>query len=173
MPGTRHTRSPTSRHRRSGGSIAILFTIGVVVKAIDGLLEVAGGVLILFVTPDQGSRLERALIDNELPGRAHHFVATHMAHAVHHLANDGKHFAAIYLLAHGVVKVVLVAGLLLKMRIAYPAAIAVFLLFLIYQVFHYTQTHSISMLVLSALDILVIVLTVLEYRRLDREQAFR
>jgi uncharacterized membrane protein len=59
-----------------------------------------------------------------------------------------------------------VAGLLLKLRWAYPAAIVAFTLFVVYQLYRYSHTHSTALLALSALDAAVIALTWLEYRRL-------
>ena len=46
-------------------------------------------------------------------------------------------FAAIYLLSHGVIKVVLVASLFRELLWAYPAAIVVFTLFIVYQLYPY------------------------------------
>jgi len=66
----------------------------------------------------------------------------------------------------------LVTGLLLRQRWAYPAAIVAFLFFLIYQLYRYTHTYSPELLVLSAFDVFIIVLTWLEYGRLRAAHAF-
>lgn len=52
----------------------------------------------------------------------------------------------------------------------YPAAIVIFSLFIIYQLYRYTFTHSIMLILITILDLVVIVLTVLEYRQLRQEQ---
>jgi uncharacterized membrane protein len=158
---------------RRGGALARLFVIGVVIKAIDGVLEMAGGVLIFFITPEHTERIVRSLTENELPGMAHNLIRQHVVPAVQHATTGSKTFAAIYLLGHGVIKLGLVSGLLLKKRVAYPVAIVAFALFLIYQLIRYTEDASALLLVLSALDAFVIVMTVLEYRRLEAEHAFR
>ena len=49
---------------------------------------------------------------------------------------------------------------------AYPAAIGAFVLFLVYQLYRYTHTSSAWLLVLSVVDVCVIVITWLEYKRL-------
>jgi uncharacterized membrane protein len=161
-----------SRPRR-GGALATLFTIGVIIKAIDGVLEMAGGVLIFYITPEHTQRIVRALTENELPGAAHNLIRQHLVPAVQHASTGSKTFAAIYLLGHGVIKLGLVAGLLLKKRVAYPVAIVAFAVFLVYQLVRYIQDASALLLVLSVLDAFVIVMTVLEYRRLEAEHAFR
>ena len=51
---------------------------------------------------------------------------------------------------------------------AFPLAIAAFTAFVVYQFYRYSHTHSFWLLVLSATDIVVIILTWMEYRRLLR-----
>ena len=57
------------------------------------------------------------------------------------------------------VKVVLVWALLRRYLWAYPIGIAAFSLFLVYQLYRYSHTHSTWLLVLSLLDVAVVVLT--------------
>lgn len=66
---------------------------------------------------------------------------------------------ASYLLTHGIVKIVLVAGLLRNRLWAYPAAIAVFTLFGLYQIYYLLQAYSVWLLALTLLDAAVILLT--------------
>lgn len=77
---------------------------------------------------------------------------------------QAQHFYAWYLLSHGVVKLGLVAGLLLRKLWAYPTTIVVLGLFIFYQIFRYAQTHGTGLLLLTVLDILVVGLTFHEYR---------
>ena len=73
-------------------------------------------------------------------------------------------FTSIYLLGHGIIKTVLIAGLLREKLGYYPAAIVVFVLFVVYQMYIYSFTHSIWLLLITVLDIVVIWLTWREYR---------
>jgi uncharacterized membrane protein len=108
----------------------------------------------------------RVLTQHELSEDPHDLVARTLLHAAQQFSGDVKLFGALFLLSHGVVKIGLVAGLLLRRHWAYPAAIAVFLAFLVYQLYRYAHTHSVWLLVLSVLDVFVIALTWAEYRRL-------
>ncbi len=148
-------------------TIHTLFDISVIAKGLDGLLEIAGGVLLLFVHPAQISGVVRALTQHEISEDPHDLVANLLIHSVHHLSSNTKLFAAIFLLWHGVVKVGLVLALLQKRRWAYPLAMGAFGLFVLYQLYRYANTHSIWLLALSVLDVAVVVLTWLEYRRLQ------
>ena len=59
----------------------------------------------------------------------------------------------------GLVKIGLVAALLMKRRWAYPAAIAAFSIFLVYQIYRYSHTRAPELIALSILDLIVIILT--------------
>ena len=146
--------------------VHLLFDIGVITKGIDGALEIIGGALLFFVSPDQLRHIARILTLHELSEDPHDIVANYLLHTAQHLSPSVTTFGAVYLLWHGVVKVGLVTALLRGQRWAYPAAIVAFLLFLLYQVSRYAHTHAPELLVLSVLDVLVIGLTWLEYRRL-------
>jgi uncharacterized membrane protein len=152
--------------------VHVLFDIGAIAKGIDGVLEVIGGGLLLLVDPHQLHHLARFLLQHELSEDPDDIVATYLLHTSQHVSAGTQTFAAAYLLWHGVVKVGLVTGLLLRQRWAYPAAIVAFLLFLAYQLYRYTHTYSAELLVLSVFDVFIIVLTWLEYTRLRTSGAF-
>jgi uncharacterized membrane protein len=149
-----------------------LFVLGVVAKGLDGLLEVVGGLGLLALGPDRLPALVRLLTRRELAEDPHDFIATHLLQAARHLSAGTVTFASVFLLSHGVIKVGLVAGLLLRRHWAYPVAIVAFVLFLLYQLVRYLQTRSPALLALSVSDVLVIALTWVEYRRLRAEGAF-
>lgn len=157
---------------RRGHLAHLLFAISVIGKGLDGLLEVVGGVLLFLFNPMQLHKLIRILTEHELSEDPLDVVATYLRNSTQHLSAATKGFAASYLLWHGIVKVTLVAALLLKRRWAYPLAIVAFFLFLVYQLYRYSHTHAPELLVLSVLDILVIGLTWLEYRRLKAGHGF-
>jgi uncharacterized membrane protein len=145
--------------------VHILFLVGIVGKGLDGALEIVGGVLILVVHPDRLSAIVRLLTQHELSEDPHDPIAGLLRHAAEGLTLHLQFIIAAYLLVHGVVKAGLVVALLRRLHWAYPLAIAAFGLFLIYQLYSLAQTHSLGMLLLCFVDVFVIVLTWLEYRR--------
>jgi len=153
-------------------SIHLFFNLSVIAKGIDGALEIVGGILLFFISPDRISAVIRALTQHELSEDPRDLVATYLLNSTHSLTKGVTMFAAAYLLWHGMVKAGLVAGLLLKRRWAYPAAVFAFLLFVVYQLYRYMHTHSSSLLALSFVDVLVIILTWLEYKRLKSIHGF-
>src|SRR4029077_6117752 len=79
--------------------------------------------------------------------------------------------AVVYLLLHGVLKVALVIALLRHWLPAYPPAILVLCLFVVYELYRATQTGSVLLPVRAVVDVAVIALVVREYRALRREQS--
>lgn len=153
--------------------ISVLFKVSVISKGIDGVLEIIGAALLLFLSPADIHGVVLALTQHELSEDPQDLIARYLTRSTLDLAVGTKVFAATYLIWHGVVKLVLITALLWKRRWAYPAAIAAFGLFLLYQLYRYSHTASSELLFLSALDIVIIVLTYLEYRRLCATHAFR
>jgi uncharacterized membrane protein len=166
----RRSSCQMARHRI--GVAHVLFFVGAVGKGIDGVLETIGGILLFFVSPNQIHFALRILTQHELSEDPKDLVAAYLLYSTRDLTAGTTAFAAMYLLSHGAVKIALVAGLLLKQRWAYPSAIAAFSLFVVYQLYRYSHTHSPELLVLSVVDVLVIVVTWLEYKRLLRIHGF-
>ena len=91
-------------------------------------------------------------------------IAHYLLRSVSHLSEGAQLFGFIYLLSHGVIKILLVVSLWNRKLWAYPAAIVFFILFVIYQLYRYSVSHSAWMLLLSALDAAIVFLTWTEYR---------
>lgn len=85
-----------------------------------------------------------------------------------HFSVSSQHFYAFYLLSHGLVKIALVVGLLRNRLWAYPASLVVMSLFIVYQLYRYSYTHSAALIVLSVFDVAVIGLIWHEYRLVRR-----
>lgn len=147
-----------------------VFVWGVLLKAFDGVVEILGGIALLF--SGTLANIVLLLIQNELIEDPHDFLATYLQHTLPMFLAQSGWFAALYLFSHGIVKIVLVAGLLRNKLWAYPSAIVVFALFVAYQLYLYTFSHSIFLLLLTILDLAVIWLTWHEYRYFKKYRAF-
>ena len=158
--------------RRKSQIVHLLFSITVIGKGLDGVLEMVGGVLLFFLPPARIHSTIKVLMQHELSEDPRDLIANYLLNSTRHLTLAVTTFAALYLLWHGIVKIGLVAALLLKRRWAYPAAIMAFSLFLVYQLYRYSHTHATELLVLSIVDVAVILLTWLEYRRLTGIHGF-
>ena len=142
-----------------------LFVVGIIFKGLDGVLELVGGALLLFVPPDKLKQLAILVTQPELTEDPDDFISNHILQGAAGLTDHVVLFAALYLLAHGVVKVVLVVALLLDKLWAYPWMIALLAIFILYQLYQLTQTPSLGLAALTVFDILIVVLTWHEYGR--------
>ena len=96
---------------------------------------------------------------------------THNPAVARHLSTHDERFAAIYLLSHGVVKAVLVVGLLRGRLWAFPWAIGVFAAFAIFQIYRYFVQPSGWLIALTVLDVFVIALSWAEWQRLKQQRS--
>jgi uncharacterized membrane protein len=153
-------RDTTSR------AVHTTFKVGVIFKGVDGALQIAGATLLLFLKPGQIRHAVGLMTRRVLSRDPDDRVANYLLRAADQLSVSHQLFASLYLLSHGVVKVLLVWALLRSKLWAYPAAILIFAAFSAYQIYDFVISHSIVMLVLTILDVVVIVLTWAEYGRL-------
>ncbi len=152
--------------RPSERTLHLVFVVTLWTKAAFAVGEVVSGIATWFVSKELLLRWTVALTREELAEDPRDLVANSLLHMAQHLSIGARTFAAVYLLAHGVVKLWLVVGLLRRRLWYYPAAIAVFFGFIAYQVYRYTFTGSVLLLFLTALDLVVVVLTWHEWRYL-------
>jgi uncharacterized membrane protein len=97
-------------------------------------------------------------------------IATHLLHTAHGLTGHAVLFGAVYLLAHGIVKVVLVVALLFNRLWAYPWMIAVLLLFIAYQLYRIVLDPTAGLIGLTVFDGVIVALTWREYHQQRRQQ---
>jgi uncharacterized membrane protein len=145
------------------------YEIGIIIKGIDGVLELIGGILVLVISPHAITGITQFLTQDALQENPHNFVATHIVEAGHRLATGHNLFAAAFLLTHGLVKVVLVTCLLLNKLWAYPWALVILGLFLVYQVYLLVTGPTFGMAFLTVLDIVIIWLIYREWQKVRAE----
>jgi uncharacterized membrane protein len=145
-------------------NLDLVYRVGVVVKGLDGLIELVGGML-LWLAPGMLRALLLPLsstVAGDHPIR--NFVAYWAGHFGQELAAGTTTFVILFLLAHGIVKVVLVYCLLREYHWVYPYALGVLGLFAAYQVFALVGTPTVGMALLTALDVAIIWLVWREWR---------
>lgn len=143
----------------------VMFWIGICFKAIDGVLETAGGVALLIVTKQYIRNLVLAVFRHELLEDPNDPIVHFVLKYLHGMSVDTQKFAAVYLLAHGLVKLGLAASIFSRKLWAYPLAAVVLSLLVIYQSIRFLSTHSILLLLLTLIDVGIIALIWPEYRR--------
>jgi len=149
-----------------------VFTLGIWVKGFDGVLEIIGGVLLLVTSAATLNRLISLLTQHELIEDPHDWIATGLRHTANQLSVSTQLFDSFYLLAHGVLKLLIVIGLWRGYRWSYPLAISALSLFIVYQIYRLSYLFSVGLLVLTLFDIIIVCLTWREYRQHSTTTSF-
>jgi uncharacterized membrane protein len=95
----------------------------------------------------------------------HDFIATRLMHFGNGLTGSAVHFAAAYLLVHGIVKVVLVVALLRNQLWAYPWLIVTLIVFIVYQIYKIALEPTAGLIALTIFDAVIVWLTWREWRK--------
>lgn len=145
-----------------------IFEISVLLKGAHALIECVGGLLLAVVGTGTIVSLVNRLTQEELIEDPHDFIASQLLAMASNFSVGTQHFYAFYLLSHGLVKIALVIGLLREKLWAYPASLVVLSLFIAYQLYRFSYTHSAGLIVLTVFDLFVMVLIWHEYRLVRR-----
>jgi uncharacterized membrane protein len=142
------------------------FEVGIILKGLDGLAEIVGGVILLLVSPATINRIVARMTEHELSQDPNDYIATHLLRYAHGLTGGAVTFAAIYLLSHGIVKVILVGALLRNKLWAYPLLILMLVVFIVYQLYRIALSPpSTGLIALTVFDLLLTWLTWREWRK--------
>ena len=163
-PAGPHKEASPSATETSSSVLDRTFKISIGLKGIDGVLEIVGGIVLLFVAPATLQQWARSLTVHELAQDPNDFIARHLLHSASQLSHSTKLFGAIYLLSHGIAKVVLVIALLREQIWAYPWMIGLLGVFIAYQLYRLTYRVTVGLALLTLFDAFVVWLTVREYR---------
>ena len=141
-----------------------VFEISVLLKGAHALIEIIGGIALYLVSTAAIHSWINVLTQEELIEDPSDFLATHLLVFAQTFSVSTKAFYAFYLLSHGLIKLLLVVGLLRGKLWSYPASLAALALFIIYQLYRYSYTNSLGLIVLTVFDVFVMVLIWHEYR---------
>jgi uncharacterized membrane protein len=147
-----------------------LFEVSVLLKGTHAAIECLGGVALAVVSTKTIVNIVNGLTQDELVEDPKDFVATHLLAYAQNLSVSTEHFYAFYLLGHGAVKLLLVVGLLNGKYWSYPASLVILALFVVYQIYRFSLTHGIGLILLTLLDAVVMILIWHEYRLVQRNR---
>jgi len=147
------------------------FEIGILLKGIDGILEIIGGILLIFLNPVRLNKLVVLLTQHELSQDSDDIISNLMIKFSSNFSISTQNFGVIYLISHGLVKFILIILLWRKKIWAYPLTIISLIIFIAYQIYRYTIDHSMGFIILTVFDIIMIFLTLVEYKRVKNLNA--
>ena len=140
-----------------------VFLAILVLKFLLGAAQILSGAALALAPPDALSGLVHGLTRLELAEDPSDPLARALL-ALVPVATTERSFYVGYLLLHGLLNAGVAVALHLGHRRAYSISIAVLLAFVAYQLWKYTGSPDILLLALTAIDVAVIVLSVIEMR---------
>jgi len=143
-----------------------LFLVGLFIKGLNGVAEVAMGIGMWIATPAFLHELLSSFVREELYEDPADFFMNLFVRVGDSLTTHDIRYISFFLFVHGTIKLTLSVLLLKRWVQAYPIAIAVFAGFILYQFIHFLHLGSYVDLGLCLVDAVIVYLTVLEYKRL-------
>ena len=135
-----------------------VYRTGVAIKGLDGAIELLAGVVLL-VAPQLVHQLLQVLAGDAYrhTGEVWQFVATYIARLDGEFTHSAALFLIVFLVLHGTVKLALAYCLLRRIVWAYPYALGLLGLFLVYQAYVLVlHPLSIGMWLFTLLDVVIV-----------------
>lgn len=133
-------------------------------KGLLGLLQLIGGIGLVLTPGDGIQRLVNWMTRNYLAEDPDAAIARHAVEWANALSPASQNFYSIYLLGHGVLNFGVVVALLLRIKGAYHVSLAILCGFVLFQLVDFWHSHDPVLLLLTAIDLVVIWLVVMERR---------
>ena len=141
------------------------FDLVVILKGLNGLLELLGGGALLLLPAGAILTWAAYITQTDPSTDPTNYFARAFFHWAQHFGHDTQLFAGIYLLAHGLAKTTLATLLLIGQKIAYPIAIVFFSAFACYLAYRLAFHHfSWILAAFVAFDIFTVIIIAREWQ---------
>ena len=155
---------PANKEEREK-DILWFFDLALLLKAVNGGLEIFGAFLILVVPPSLVLKIVEFLTSGELAQDPGDPIVSTLYIAAQAFTIRTHYLLAFYLVLHGAIKVMLVIVIFVGKRIAYPLFMIALTIFGTYEAYRGFVRHEILLQVLAIFDFSLLMLTAYEYRR--------
>jgi uncharacterized membrane protein len=154
-----------TRMHRAGRFVDAVFVVGVLFKAVSGVVELAAGLPLLVFGAQPLVALTDHVVDWLITVDPDNAFAPVLSTGVAGLGSTGTVLAAVYLLFHGAVKIAIVLALVRGSRGGFLASIGALAVFLVLQLVELVVAPGVGVAVLAVVDAVLLGLTWREYRR--------
>ncbi len=142
------------------------FRVSVIIKGVDGVLDLVSSWFLFFSATNPIATALPFLFRRELLEDPEDFIANWLIGASQKVLPETLTFIAVYLLIHGLVKISLALALLSKHYRVYQVAGIVLAAFIGYQIYRFTHTHSLALLLVTIYDVIILSLIYPEAKNL-------
>lgn len=143
-----------------------VFEYGILIKGIDGAIELLTAVALIFLSPRRLEGLVVLATHKEIVRDPDDVISNFLIHASHQFTNSGRLFLIVYLAVHAAIKLISVVGLLRNKMWAYPFSLIALGALTLYQVYDIVfGKGSIFVIALTIIDVAILVLIWREYQK--------
>lgn len=142
-----------------------IYILTILAKGLLGMLQIAISAALYLGALQYIPRIVQMLVRHELAEDPNDFVASRILSYANVVPTTDIGFYTIYFAMHGLLHIAIVIALLSRVHWANNAAIGVLCIFVIYQLYEWFAVGGVMLLILTAIDLVVIFLTILENRR--------
>ena len=148
-----------------------LFRIGILVKAADGLIEAAAGILFYFIGYSRINAVLFSVFHEEIVESPRDTFWQFMINQWHAISLSSSSFWGLLFVIHGATKLLLSVALLKNKLWAYPTAAVVFTLFVGFEIYSLINRPSLFLWLITIFDAIVVGLILHEYRLIKKARA--
>jgi len=145
--------------------VDFFFRAGMMWRIVYGLARIAAGVLLLYFVGTQLYDVFLTLMQHELVEDPNDLIFRLTANLFQHTPYAISYFLSSYLIFWGIIDIILSVSLLMEQQWAFPVSIAAIGLFVLYELYRLSYTHSIILAIVIAIDIALIWIINREYKK--------
>jgi len=147
-----------------------LFRIGILVKAVDGFIEVCAGIFFYFIGYTRINAILFFVFHSEIVESPRDAFWQFFIDQWHSISLSSNSFWGLLFFAHGALKFALSIALLKNRLWAYPTAAIIFILFVGYEIYTLVSQPSLFLWCITIFDAVVVGLILHEYRHLKKKR---
>jgi len=134
------------------------FEFTLIIKAIDGVLEVITSIILFFFGSNIINNIIPLLVQEELANDPNDALSNWLLSISQNMLPSTQTFIVVFLALHGLIKIGLVATLSSRNHRAYQIGEIMLLIFVFYQLYRFSHTHSLILLIITIIDIAILAL---------------
>lgn len=151
----------------------LLFSLSMVLKAIDGIIELLGGIAFAALNKEKMLQWFYDFLMNEKSFQIPNETILKWVNAFSQaLSTNMRVFISVILIGNGLIKIVMAIALLMRKYGAFPWSLFFLIVLYIYQIIQTIESPSWFLYFFDAFDLAIILVIWKEYLRLKKEKKF-
>lgn len=132
------------------------FEFTLIIKAIDGVLELTTSIVLFFFGANIINNIIPLLVQEELAADPNDAFSNWLLNITQNMLPSTQAFIVAFLALHGLIKIGLVIALSSRNHRAYQIGEIFLLIFVFYQLYRFSHTHSLILLIITIIDVAIL-----------------